>query len=192
MRLTKAARGPSGRSGLRAVVTTDRHRPPPIESHQVDLMRVASPAVLYLALYLLPSATACNRAELMPEPPFTLKADGPNAWAAIENRKSRAPSSANAGFVIGEDSVAVIDTFARREAARQLLAEVHRVTKLPVKYVINTHHHPDHVSGNGREPGRPSRHPWARRCRRLDSLGNFERHDDRRCGRTSHRRNGPP
>jgi cyclase len=112
-------------------------------------MRVASQAVLYLALYLLLSATACNRAELMPEPPFTLKAVGPNTWAAIENRKSRAPSSANAGFVIGEDSVAVVDTFASKEAARQLLAEVHRVTKLPVKYVINTHHHPDHVSGNG-------------------------------------------
>jgi glyoxylase-like metal-dependent hydrolase (beta-lactamase superfamily II) len=51
--------------------------------------------------------------------------------------------------VIGEDSVAIIDTFASKEAARQLLAEVRKLTQLPVRFVINTHHHPDHVSGNG-------------------------------------------
>ena len=80
---------------------------------------------------------------------FTLKAVGPNAWAAIDRHEAQAPNGANAGFVIGEDSVAVIDTFASKEAARQLLAEVHKLTKLPVKFVINTHHHYDHVAGNG-------------------------------------------
>jgi cyclase len=98
------------------------------------------------SLFLVPlvlSATNCNRAQ----PPFTLKAVGPNAWAAID--KAHEPNGANAGFVIGEDSVAVIDTFASKEAARQLLDQVHKLTKLPVKFVINTHHHPDHVAGNG-------------------------------------------
>jgi len=94
-------------------------------------------------------ATDCNRAQPFAEPSFTLKAVGRNAWAAIENRRAKAPSGANAGFVIGEDSVAVIDTFASREAARQLLAEVRTLTKLPVRFVINTHHHYDHVAGNG-------------------------------------------
>jgi glyoxylase-like metal-dependent hydrolase (beta-lactamase superfamily II) len=103
-------------------------------------------------LFLVPlvcSATECTRAQPATEPAFTLKAVGLNAWAAIDNRKAQSPSGSNAGFVIGEDSVAVIDTFASVEAARQLLAEIRRLTKLPVKFVINTHHHPDHVSGNG-------------------------------------------
>lgn len=95
------------------------------------------------------SAAKCNHAQPLAEPPFTLRAVGPNAWAAIDRHEAQAPNGANAGFVIGEDSVAVIDTFASREAARQLLAEVHKLTKLPVKFVINTHHHYDHVAGNG-------------------------------------------
>jgi glyoxylase-like metal-dependent hydrolase (beta-lactamase superfamily II) len=51
--------------------------------------------------------------------------------------------------VIGGDGVAVVDTFANVEAARQLLAEIRKRTKLPVKFVIDTHYHPDHVAGNG-------------------------------------------
>src|SRR4030095_8134106 len=72
-----------------------------------------------------------------------------NAWAAIDNPKATSPAAANAGFVIGDDGVVVIDTFWTKDAADRLLSEIQRRTKLPVKYVINTHYHVDHVSGNG-------------------------------------------
>ncbi len=78
--------------------------------------------------------------------PFTLKPLGHNVWAAIDNAKGEA--GANAGFVIGDDGVAVIDTFENPEAAKQMLAEIRKLTKLPVKYVVNTHYHIDHVAGN--------------------------------------------
>ena len=78
---------------------------------------------------------------------FTLRPLGNNVYAAIDNPKSSAGS--NAGFVIGEDGVAVIDTFQDAQAAEQLLAEIRKLTKLPVKFVINTHYHLDHVTGNG-------------------------------------------
>ena len=113
-------------------------------------MRPDNQGVRFLLLgCLILSAAKCNRAQPFPEPAFTLKAVGPNAWAAIDRHEAQTPNGANAGFVIGEDSVAVIDTFPSREAAKQLLAEVRKLTKLPVKYVINTHHHYDHVAGNG-------------------------------------------
>ena len=80
-------------------------------------------------------------------PFFTLKPLGNNVYAAIDKPKSSAGS--NAGFVIGDDGVAVIDTFEDAKAAEQLLAEIQKLTKLPVKFVINTHYHLDHVTGNG-------------------------------------------
>jgi glyoxylase-like metal-dependent hydrolase (beta-lactamase superfamily II) len=66
-----------------------------------------------------------------------------------DNPKAANPASANAGFVIGDDGVVVIDTFFTEDAARQLLAAIQGRTKLPIKYVVNTHYHIDHVAGNG-------------------------------------------
>jgi glyoxylase-like metal-dependent hydrolase (beta-lactamase superfamily II) len=79
---------------------------------------------------------------------FALHQVGPNVWAAIANPNAKVQAGGNAGFVIGDDGVAVVDTFMGTEAARQLLAEIRQRTKLPVKFVVNTHYHFDHVAGN--------------------------------------------
>jgi cyclase len=102
-------------------------------------------AVLFLLL------GGAVRAQTPAKPPsnsplFTLKPLGHNAWAAVDDAKGDA--GANAGFVIGDEAVAVIDTFENPEAAEQMLAEIRKRTALPVKFVINTHYHIDHVAGN--------------------------------------------
>lgn len=54
---------------------------------------------------------------------------------------------ANKGFILGSESVAVIDTGSSYQEGLALREQVKQVTSLPIKYVILTHMHPDHVLG---------------------------------------------
>src|SRR4051812_35670526 len=71
-------------------------------------------------------------------------ADG--VYAAIA--KSGGLASGNAGFVVGNDGVLVFDTFFTPAAMEELIAEIQAVTKLPIKYAVNSHYHLDHTGGN--------------------------------------------
>src|SRR5579864_2596154 len=77
---------------------------------------------------------------------FALQKIGNGVWAAIVNDAGLA--GGNAGFVIGDDGVAVVDTFQDPRPAADLLAEIRKITNLPIRFVVNTHYHLDHVNGN--------------------------------------------
>ncbi|MBB5056659.1 glyoxylase-like metal-dependent hydrolase (beta-lactamase superfamily II) [Granulicella aggregans] len=96
-------------------------------------------------LYVGTATTAWTQAL----PAFTLEGLTNGAWAAIDNAAAKADESgSNAGFVIGADGVLVVDTFENPAAAKKMLEAIREKTKLPVKYVVNTHYHLDHVAGN--------------------------------------------
>jgi len=81
--------------------------------------------------------------------PVVEVADGVFAFQGVhaEMNAANRGAIANVGFVIGHDAVAVVDTGGSLEEGRRLLEAVRLRTDLPVKWVVLTHMHPDHVFG---------------------------------------------
>lgn len=105
--------------------------------------------VLTAALALLVSATAGSA---LAAESFKVAEVAPGVFVHQGRYEIFAPRNAgdtsNAGFVIGRDGVAVIDTGGSPRVGEALLKAIRERTQLPIKYVINTHMHPDHVFGN--------------------------------------------
>ena len=53
----------------------------------------------------------------------------------------------NAGFVVTADGVVVIDALGTPQEGRALVRAIRRQTKAPIRWLILTHHHPDHAFG---------------------------------------------
>ena len=55
---------------------------------------------------------------------------------------------ANASFIITKNYVILIDTGSSKAYGEELKKQIEKITSKPIKYIINTHHHPDHFLGN--------------------------------------------
>ncbi len=104
---------------------------------------LAVPAIAVAALFAIQAKAAADQPAA---DPFTLKLIAPGVYAAIDGPKGQ--SGSNAGFVIGDDGVLVIDSFFDPKATRALVADIHKLTPKPIRYVVNTHYHADHVGGD--------------------------------------------
>ena len=104
-------------------------------------------ALLVLVIWLVAATAWAGDA---PPLPMTRIADGVFVYAAPYElaTPSNADGISNVGFIVGADAVAVIDTGGSYAVGQRLLAAVRAQTDRPIRYVINTHVHPDHVLGN--------------------------------------------
>jgi glyoxylase-like metal-dependent hydrolase (beta-lactamase superfamily II) len=69
-------------------------------------------------------------------------------YAAIRNNAPGLGADGTSVFIINDDDVVVVDTTGSLAGAREEIAALRKLTSKPVRYVINTHSHFDHVTGN--------------------------------------------
>jgi cyclase len=69
-------------------------------------------------------------------------------YAAIRKEPPGLTVNGNSIFIINADDVVVVDTTLTPGSAKEELAALRRLTNKPVRYVINTHWHDDHIMGN--------------------------------------------
>jgi len=98
---------------------------------------------LLLALFALGGRAAENTLQAVQVAPQVWFVQGAAALGSPANRNF----ISNAGFVVTDDGVLVVDALGSPALAQELLAEIRRVTPQPVRYVVVTHYHADHIYG---------------------------------------------
>ncbi len=104
--------------------------------------------VTALALAVLPRVVGAQTPPVAPIAPVAIAPDvyivqGAAALGSSANRNF----ISNAAFVVTREGVVVIDALGAPVLAEELLAAIARITPLPVKTVIVTHYHADHIYG---------------------------------------------
>jgi glyoxylase-like metal-dependent hydrolase (beta-lactamase superfamily II) len=96
-----------------------------------------------IALLALPVLAAGDRPQAVEVAQGVWMVQGASALGSAANRNF----ISNASFVITEDRVVVIDALGSPALAEELVAEIRRITPLPIQQVIVTHYHADHIYG---------------------------------------------
>lgn len=98
---------------------------------------------LFFALLLSAAPTVCAQSE---GAEIVKVAEG--VYVSVRREPPGLMFNSNTVFIINDEDVVVVDTNISPASARENLAALRRLTKKPVRYVVNTHWHDDHIAGN--------------------------------------------
>ncbi|XSG81361.1 MAG: quinoprotein relay system zinc metallohydrolase 2 [Methyloligella sp. ZOD6] len=100
----------------------------------------------------LPASAAPADTGTMDAPDMAVREIAPGVFVHHGRYELQSPENlgdmANCAFVVGDEAVAVIDTSGSAICGKAFRKSLREVTDRPIRFVINTHMHPDHVFGN--------------------------------------------
>jgi glyoxylase-like metal-dependent hydrolase (beta-lactamase superfamily II) len=104
-------------------------------------MKSISTLSAVLAVAGLGAVASVGAQQAAAPPPITMKQIKPDVWAALGG------AGGNVTIIVGKTSVIVVDAKQTEPGAKDLLAEIAKITPKPVKTAIITHSDGDHVNG---------------------------------------------
>ncbi len=108
--------------------------------------RLKSLALASLAFFW--SFAEMARAAEAPEAGFRVETLAPGVHALVRTKPAGFFLDSNVLFVVNDDDVLVVDANLTPSSAEASIAALRKLTAKPVRYLINTHRHHDHVGGN--------------------------------------------
>jgi glyoxylase-like metal-dependent hydrolase (beta-lactamase superfamily II) len=107
-------------------------------------MKALRGAVAATSLALAVSAGA----ELPPERMYQTVELGEGIWAFVAPETTGPIPSGNVVAIVGGDGVLVVDSGRFPALAKRMIADIRRKTNKPVRYLVHTHWHADHITGD--------------------------------------------
>jgi len=101
-------------------------------------------ALTIILVFKIPSSAQTQTAN----PDYEVQKIATDVYAVIRKEPPSLWFNPNTVFIIGKRDVTVVDSNISSEYTREVLAELKKLTDKPVRYVVNTHWHEDHIIGN--------------------------------------------
>jgi glyoxylase-like metal-dependent hydrolase (beta-lactamase superfamily II) len=106
-----------------------------------------SSIIFALILFGPPAATLAVQDKPRESSPLPLRRLARGVYAVLGDTGHGSEGRPNAGFIVTGDGVIVVDALASPRDGETLVATIQTVTNQPIKWLILTHHHPDHHFG---------------------------------------------
>lgn len=104
-----------------------------------------------VAVWLMVCVATARAAQTTEPEPLPLQQVADNIWFVQGQAALGSPANrnfiSNAGFIVTSEGVVVVDALGSPALAQALLASIRSVTRQPVRWVVVTHYHADHVYG---------------------------------------------
>jgi len=103
--------------------------------------------VTFLPLVVLLPWLTVSPAGNSPSPPYVARRLAPGVYAVLGDTGRGSEGRSNAGFIVTDQGVVVVDALASPREGEALLRTIRGVTRRPIRWLVLTHHHPDHTFG---------------------------------------------